>query len=32
MTDTMTTFAETHKSDREYREFVKMPLSEVGSC
>ena len=31
MTDTMTTLAETHKSDREYREFVKMPLSEVGS-
>ena len=31
MTDTMTTFAEMHKSDREYREFVKMPLSEVGS-
>ena len=24
MTDTMTTFAETHKSDREYSEFVKM--------
>jgi DNA topoisomerase VI subunit B len=30
MTDTMTTLAEA-QSDREYREFVKMSLSEVGS-